>query len=929
MPDKIIPKHYPFNDYINNNKINKIAKENKENSNIKNTSNNISIKDASKDEKKDNKNHRHHHHHHQRSSSMASKKEKNFFKHKLENFTKDKESKISFKNSNIDISLPRNMDKSTEKYFKKKHNEKKHKSKNKNQCSDSNNESFINQSDEKKKNKDKFNLEDIEYEIIINNKKDKNKENYRTKYIEDNINMVNKNIEKNKEEYNRLININNENYINDKDKENDFFKKNKNKTLGDSYKKNELEIKRKPKYIQYSGYKQGKSNIIEGEFNIEQDNYKYKTKNNSKKKEEEKRKEKINISDNEEIEIKKRNRKSSMRISSKYSENMQSQIAIEREKIMKEQKLLEKRKSQLYYMEKIKRKESSAQENFIKSFLSNLSPYIDYYKIEGRIPGGYTFIQSNLIYLELACTEEEFNYVYNKKNFYKSKNAKDLCRKGIPLKYMKIFFKKLLNLENCRENYTIKYSMKIRDIDPKYLGDYVPYFCGQEKKKLKEVLPVHYLNEEGIIELKTIMWLISDLVPKIEYCPSLIKICSILLIFLEKDEVYEAMRTLIEMNYKPSEIFKLRWHFRFTYMENNKLCDSIRIFLQNESDNMKNLFEFFKERGLHPGDLIKDFCDGLFLNYLNFYGVLRFICIYIYEGTKSIYRFSYGLLNYIFEEKLEEIKNNKEDLRSQIKNIICGISDYKKIIGDSFNLKVSRFNNGYIKDNFGQDIEELEKPYETNSNYSTEKEIKEKERNLNNTNTNNTEKEKDYIYEFYLPSIEPKSNILSSKEILQLWAKLPLYLKHSNLATIYSLSRKKVNMKSIIELCKKYPQNYDILILIETEQNELFGAILPRMLKETEEKEYIEIDRCYCVQIRPKLGVYKDNYTKGINMLCCNKKGLWFCKQEVGDLFYIDGTLSEGSTCKNNTYFGQVFLTKKDNFLIKDLEIIIFVKNNY
>jgi hypothetical protein len=157
------------------------------------------------------------------------------------------------------------------------------------------------------------------------------------------------------------------------------------------------------------------------------------------------------------------------------------------------------------------------------------------------------------------------------------------------------------------------------------------------------------------------MWLISDLVPEIEYCPLLTKITSILLIFLEKEEVYEAMRTLIEMNYKPSEISKLRWHFLYTINENNKLYDSIRVFLENESANMKNLFLFFKERGLEPNLLIKDFCDGLFLNYLNFYGILRFICIFIYEGAKSLYRFTYGLLNYLFEEKLEEMKNNKND----------------------------------------------------------------------------------------------------------------------------------------------------------------------------------------------------------------------------------------------------------------------------
>ena len=943
MPGNLVVKHIQINDN------NRISKHSKNNSKVKNNSNHVSIKKEKNEGKKE---HKHQNHHHQlKSSIMTSKKEKDFFKYKLENFVKDKESKKSFKKDNINPNMPRNMDQNTEKYFLKKHIEKtKNRNKNKKSdiasdnetenidksnninnnmnnnisCNNNNkNDNYVIYFEQGLDKKDIINYyEDMEKKEKNNSiGKNKEKKHEKTRKItydfEENINMVNKKIEKNKDKYNRLAELSSKKLIMC-DKED---KKYKNKR--DSCYKNGEVLHAKSNFLQDNGYKTGKSKkIIEGEINMEQEHYKNKNSKMNKKE---------NKDGSQSPKHKGRDRKRSMRVSSTYSEKMKSQIDEEKEKLMKQQELLDKKKTHLYHLEEIRRKEIYAQENFMKSFLSNLSPYIDYDKISSRTPGDHTALQSQLIYLDLSCTEEEFNYIYNKKNFYKSKNAKDLCRKGIPLKYMKIFFKKLLNLENCNENYSIKYSMKIKDIDPNYLGDYVPYFCGKDKRKLNDVLPIHYLNEEGITHLKTIMWLISDLVPKIEYCPLLTKVCSILLIFLEKEEVYEAMRTLIEMNYKPSDISKLRWHFRFSIMENNKLCDSIRIFMENESDNMKSLFSYFTEKGLQPGFLIKDFCDNLFLNYLNFYGILRFICIFIYEGTKSIYRFSYGLLNYIFEEKLEEIKNYKGNLLPKIKDIICGITDYKKIISDSFNLKVSRFNNGYIKNNFGENIEELEKPFESCSVCNTENENKdEKITHDNGTNSNkNIEIENDYLYEFYLPSIEPKSNVLSSKEIIKLWSILPLELKHSNLATIYSLSRKKVNMKSIIELIKKYPKHYSNLLLIETEQNELFGIFLPKMLKETEEKEYIELDKCFLIQIRPKLCLYHDKYTKGINMLCCNKRGLWFCKQEVGDLLYIDGTLSEGRTCKQNTYFGQVYLTKKDNFLLKDFEIIIFIKNNF
>ena len=848
---------------------------------------------------------KHHHRHRNKSLSVISDKiEKDYMKYKLDNFGKKKNEIKRYKISDINNNLPKNIDKTNENYYKARLN---------------NNNMYDNNSKMRDNNKG----ENIENTLINKNNDDKYNKSNNKEYISQNS-------DKNKYKFD-----NTENNIINKDKSqidvNNYYNNNKNKDLNYEMKKiNSKEyINKKEKEKKE---KSDRNSLVNNDINTKiknkyWKNNEYSNEKNKNKEEQNINKENNEIKNKENIKERKRGRKSSMKISSKYSEKMQLQIVEEKEKIMIEQKLLEKRKTDLYHMEQLKKKESFAQENFIKTFLSSLTSNIDFDKICSRIPGDYLLFQSNLIDLDLTCTEEQFNYVYNKKNFYKSKNAKELCRNGIPIKYMKIFFKKLLNIENYKENYELKYSMVIINIDPKYLGDYVPYFCGPNKRKLKEVLPVHYLNEEGITSLKLIMWLIYDLVPKIEYCPLLIKICSILLIFLEKEEAYEAMRTLIEMNYKPNDIYKLRWHFRFSNKENDKLIDSIRIFLENESLNMKNLFEFFKENGLEPRSLIKDFVEGFLLNYLNFLGTLRFICIFIYEGTKSLYRFIYGLLNYIYEQKFEELKNNKKDLINKIREIIIGITDYKKIIEDSFNLQISRFNNGYIKNIYGEDIEELEKPFEVCSNYNTENE-NESQNNIKIQEKKEKDKENNYIYEFYLPKIEPKSNILKTKEIIGLWENLPKKMKHNDLVTIYSLSKKKINMKSIIELSKKYPQNYSNLLIVETEQNELFGVILPKMLQNTEEKEYIQLDNCYLVNFRPKLSVYKDNYSKGIDMLCCNKKGLWFCKQEMGDLFYIDGTLSEGRTCKNNNYFGHVTLTKKDNFLIKDLEILVFVKNN-
>ena len=613
-----------------------------------------------------------------------------------------------------------------------------------------------------------------------------------------------------------------------------------------------------------------------------------------------------------------------------------SNIFEEKDINLKESKnnnIIRKKLKQKSFVEKdSKPKTSIDKEKFMNKIKLYLSNYLHLDNLLETFPGGFNYLKNKFIYLDVSNPEEEFKSIYNQKNFYKSSKVKEFFRKGIPIKYIGKFIKKLLNLENCKENYDFKFAMVLKDFDTNNIGDYVPYYYGKEKNKLSEILPIHYLNEEGIKQLKIIMWLISDLVPKIEYSPFLVKICSILLVIFEKEEAFEAMRTLIDMNYDPRDIYKLRWHFRYSYAENQKLVESITYFLENQSDNIKELFKIFKKRGLDPLWLINDFVESLFLNFLNFYGILRFICIFLYEGVKALYRISYGILNYIYEKYLEEIKSIKTDLLSKLRKIIFNTFDYNKIFEEAFNLQLSRFNNGYIKDENGEDIEELEIPYECSSKYydlndDTESIVQE---GKNEEDKENLVKMKsNYISNFYLPSIEPKSNILTGKYIFKLWPKLPKKFRNNNLVTIYSLSRKKVNMKSILELCNKYPKNLSILILIETEQDELFGMILPQTLEDTGEENYIKLEKCYLVNFLPKISIYKDNNEIICkNMLCCNKKGLWFCKETEGDLIFIDGTLEEGKTSKNNTYFGNIILTKKRNFLIKDFEIIVFVPNN-
>ena len=54
------------------------------------------------------------------------------------------------------------------------------------------------------------------------------------------------------------------------------------------------------------------------------------------------------------------------------------------------------------------------------------------------------------------------------------------------------------------------------------MEDFVPFFTGF--KTFKESLPVHYLNEKGLLAVKEILWMFNNTYANIEYSPIIIQL---------------------------------------------------------------------------------------------------------------------------------------------------------------------------------------------------------------------------------------------------------------------------------------------------------------------------------------------------------------------------------------------------------------------
>ena len=319
-------------------------------------------------------------------------------------------------------------------------------------------------------------------------------------------------------------------------------------------------------------------------------------------------------------------------------------------------------------------------EKFLKNYSEVFTQYFSIEKMEKSIPS-YRYLNQELKKLEDASPESTtIKHVLSKKKILISKNAKILCRSGIPIKNIRQILLKMFNVDFSKEDYDNKTKEVLKRRQFSEMGDQVPTFCD---KTLEEILPVNYLNDEGIKALKEILWLLNGVLPKMDYAPGLVGLSSILLIFLSKEETYELVRNLIEADLNPGEVANIRWHFRYNMDENVQLYLSIALSIGELSKKeISDQFLLIEKYGFRRLRLVQDMADKFLLDYINFIGIIRFLPFFLYEGVKGLYRFIYGIiaLCHFRIEKKEEEKKDIEPPKNEITTLNDKITSKVEII---------------------------------------------------------------------------------------------------------------------------------------------------------------------------------------------------------------------------------------------------------
>ena len=507
--------------------------------------------------------------------------------------------------------------------------------------------------------------------------------------------------------------------------------------------------------------------------------------------------------------------------------------------------------------------------------------YINIDLIQDHLPSfEYFFNQCEL--LEESCSEKVFNHVLSKPNLFESKNAKNLVRAGVPPKYLHDFLLKLFNLSDIKENnYKTQYEYTFKTHDPKNLDDFVPFFTGF--KTFKESLPIHYLNEKGLLVVKEILWMINNTYANIEFSPIIIQLISIILVFCNKYETYEIMCKLLEQDYNLKETSKIRWRLRFNYDDNISIITSISECLREISTaTCKELFESFQKIHFRIEQLYEDLCFGFFYKHFNFYGMIRLLPFFLLEGIKSIYRLIYAIEK-VLKEELETV-TQRDKVIKKVRDLCNSLENISDLFEISYTFKLTRNNNKY-------DFQEppKDKPF------------------INKRN------------QFYLPKITGEGKILTDWEMIHLWEILPFEFTILDMKLIFQGEKDGYNLKNIINLEEIYSKNSNILFLIETYEDEKFGFAMNHLTMHTDNK-FLRPGTSILISIKPKLKVYNPN-NDSEEIIYIDSKSLIFGNGPNGPAIHLNAELVEGDSYGGGCFNNPSLVGTNNHFKIKKIEI--------
>lgn len=260
-----------------------------------------------------------------------------------------------------------------------------------------------------------------------------------------------------------------------------------------------------------------------------------------------------------------------------------------------------------------------------------------------------------------------------------------------------------------------------------------------------------YLTQEAKSDLEFMLMYINKKM-HLRTCYFLTNIMQLLLVFLKPAEVYavvEAMRIGTQETSNAKDMDGLRWHFTLSQQLYNKtLASYVETWLKTTMKKKRSVLTHCNEIGFD----FTQYVDSCFRNFLTDYlplsSLLDCILIYLVEGIKSLYRFTYAVT-----------KTHKEMIKTIPKQ-----SNFIKALGQHSRREMPVLHGFFMKYTFKYPLGAARR------HRLTQQEV---------TAMMSSSIRKDKLADMidYLPNAPLKSTIIDYNTYAQFWLTVPSYIR--------------------------------------------------------------------------------------------------------------------------------------------------------
>jgi len=450
-------------------------------------------------------------------------------------------------------------------------------------------------------------------------------------------------------------------------------------------------------------------------------------------------------------------------------------------------------------------------------------------------------------------------------------------RKGIPSRAFNIVVLDIFGqkLKNNLKAYEVAVKVAFNGKRPGVLMG-TPIFS--EIRGFHNAVPVHFLNEWGMENLKNILWILEKNTLRLEYSPMLPNVVNILLMYLKPEDVYVVMNLLLKdsdrllnipeenSREKPTE---LRWHLTFKKEQFTWAVDHVTTFCKQRSLRLGKLDSHFTKIGFNYKEFYATLLRTFFLEFLPINLVLRIFSAYLNEGIKIVFKYICGFLRMYCSDILEHKNPATLVQMLQTKGQKTTLEQFENITSTAFKVR------------FGWIFREVMFPVNLAMETSNEKAI---------------------IY--HPPEISDSSMIINVDQFETIWDWIPRSQKFPRLNLAYSTERDGWSLRTLYS--KTYPCNGQAsILLVRTLDDKIFGAFLDvSILLKKDVYQYSGSDHCFVFSLYPEAMKY--NSMKGNKEhLLCDKDYISIGNGKDGAAIYLGNDLHRGFAYQSYTYNNQ------------------------